>query len=300
MLFLALAILLNLYVSLSLKVFERLRIDTLQAIVVNYCVCVVTGSIFMGHFPLSVASVNEPWFGWAVLMGFSFISIFNLMAYCTRTEGVTTTTIANKLSLVIPVGFALWLYGESMSWTKAIGILLAIPAVYLSTNRSAKQVVGRLYFLPLVLFLFSGLLDTLVNYVATRFFSTGNPAGDAANQSAYLVHSFGVAALVGLMVAGISIVLGKRTFSWRNVVAGIVLGVPNYFSIYFLIRLLQSGYLPGSVAIPATNIGVVLFATIAGFLFFGEKASRNRLAGILLSLIAIILILSSAIHGNLT
>lgn len=298
MLYLLVTILLNVYLTVAFKIFERLKIDTLQAIVVNYWVCVATGSLLLGQFPIATTSVHQPWIIWAGVMGASFISIFNLIAYCTKVDGITTTTIANKLSLVIPVGFALWLYGDTMTVTKAAGILVAIPAVYLSTRSKNAASGKQSLLLPIALFLASGLLDTLVNYVSHQYFTTGNEAADTAGQSAYLVHAFFVSGIIGLVVAGTSIIRGKRTFAWRNVLGGIALGVPNYFSIYFLIRLLQSGFLPGSAAIPATNIGIVLVATLAALVFFGERAGKARIIGMILSLTAIVLILLSALHGN--
>src|ERR1043165_296178 len=115
MLYLLLTIVLNAYLIVAFKVFERYKVDSLQAIVANYLVCVATGSIFIGRFPISAQSLAQPWIYWAMLMGAAFISIFNLIALCTRKDGITTTTIASKLSMVIPVAFALWLYGDKRS-----------------------------------------------------------------------------------------------------------------------------------------------------------------------------------------
>ncbi len=299
MIYLILTILLNVYLTVSFKVFERLKIDTLQAIVVNYWTCVITGSIFLGHFPVTAASVAQPWIYWALLMGASFFSVFNLLALCTRVDGITTTTIANKLSLVIPVGFALWLYGDVMTLTKALGILIAFPAVYLSTRTDSGSSGKKMsVLLPFLLFIGSGLLDTLVNYISHQYFSTGNDAADSAGQSVYLIHTFFAAGTIGLLVAAASILMGKRTFAWKNVAAGIILGIPNYFSIYFLFRLLQSGFLPASAAIPVNNIGIVLVAAVTAVLFFKEKANTARIIGMVLSLLAILLIMLSGLHGT--
>lgn len=296
MLYLLLTIALNAYLFVAFKIFERFRVDTLQAIVVNYWVCVVTGSIFLGHFPVSLSSLHQPWLPWAALMGTSFISIFNLIAYCTRIDGITTTTIANKLSLVIPVAFALWLYADHMSVTKGIGIALAFPAVYLSTRVKQDGHKGQNLFWPVLLFLSSGLLDTLVNFVVNRYFTGGTGIENATGQSVFLIHAFTVAGTLGLTLVTILLLTYKRSFSWKNVVAGIVLGVPNYFSIYFLFRLLESGYLPGSAAIPVNNIGIVLAASLTAIIAFGEKANASRLIGMVLSIAAILLIMLSDLN----
>lgn len=108
MFYLIATIILNVVISAIFKLFPRYRINTLQAIVANYCVCVLTGSLFIGHNPITVTNMQTVWFPWAMLMGCGFIAIFNLLAYSTRVDGITTTIIANKLSLVIPALFSVF------------------------------------------------------------------------------------------------------------------------------------------------------------------------------------------------
>ncbi|MBS1615325.1 MAG: hypothetical protein JST06_04315, partial [Bacteroidetes bacterium] len=250
MLFLLLTILLNAYLIVAFKIFERFGVDNLQAIVANYWVCTATGSLFIGRFPVGAQSIHEPWIGWAVLMGTSFISVFNLIGYCTIKEGITITTIANKLSLVIPVAFAVWLFGDVLSFTKLLGIVLAVPAVYLSSRSGRTTRSAHSLWLILLLFVASGLLDTMVNFIALKFFSSGVAEADRLGQSVYLILTFFTAGSIGLLLVLALLLSRRRRFAWRNLLAGLALGVPNYFSIYFLLRLLQTKYLPGSAAIP--------------------------------------------------
>jgi drug/metabolite transporter (DMT)-like permease len=85
----------------------------------------------------------------------------------------------------------------------------------------------------------------------------------------------------------------------KAILAGILLGVPNYFSIHYLILLLkQHGFLQSSAAIPVVNIGVMLTSTLAAILLLREKLGRTRVLGLLLSIIALLLIaLSDRRHG---
>jgi drug/metabolite transporter (DMT)-like permease len=297
MLYLLLTVLLNAYLFVAFKIFERYGVDNLQAIVFNYCVCVITGSVFAGHFPIGSRSLQQPWIYWALGMGAAFISIFNLIAYCTREDGITTTTIANKLSMVIPVAFALWLYGDRMSVCKGLGILLAAPAVYLSSRAHKEGKKKQNLWIAALLFISSGLLDTLVNYIAHQYFTTNDPQADEHGQTIYLIHAFGSAATIGLVAVSYLLITGRRRFAWKNVVAGLTLGVPNFFSIYFLMRLLQTHFLPGSAAIPVNNIGIVLVASMTAMLFFKEKARAQRIIGMVLSVVAILLIMLSDLNA---
>ncbi len=298
MLYLLLTVALNAYLIVAFKVFERYKVDNLQAIVANYWVCVATGSMFIGHFPIGAQSAEQPWIWWALTMGGAFIGIFNLIAYCTKEDGITTTTIANKLSMVIAVAFALWLYGDKMSLSKGIGILLAAPAVYLSSKtKEGDSGKKQNLWLAALLFVASGLLDTLVNYIAHEYFTTDNPKADEQGQSVYVVHAFTSAAVIGTLLVSYLLLTGRKQFAVKNLVAGIALGIPNFFSIYFLLRLLQTGFLPGSAAIPVNNIGIVLLASLTAIFFFGEKAGKARIIGMVLSVAAILLIMLSDHHA---
>lgn len=286
MLYLVATILLNVIISALFKILPKYNIDSLQAIVVNYCVCVITGSIFLGHIPFHAAHVVEPWFPWSLVMGAAFISIFNLIAFCTRVDGITTATIANKLSLVIPVIISIVLFKEASGLAKISGIILALPAVYMTTRVKEDNGKTPSLFWPLLLFIGSGLLDTLVNYVQHNYLAT------AEIQATYTVYCFAVAACFGVVTVAIMAALKKIRLHWKNAIAGICIGIPNYFSIYFLIRAINCGVMQSSATIPVINIGTLVMSAITAIVVFREKANMQRLAGLVLSVIAILLIAS--------
>jgi drug/metabolite transporter (DMT)-like permease len=284
MFYLLITIFLNVVIFAIFKVFPKYKIDSLQAIVANYCVCIITGSLFIGHIPFTTAHFHTTWFPWALLMGCGFISVFNLIAYSTKIDGITTTTIANKLSLVIPAIFSIYLYHEAAGAGKIIGIVLALPAVYLTSRVKGEDKKAQKMFWPVILFISSGLLDTLVKYVQVSFL----PSADV--QATYTIYCFSVAGTIGIVLVTTLLLLKKITFSWRNIVAGICVGIPNYFSIYYLIRMLNSTFLQSSAAIPVVNIGILAASAFTAILFFREKINALRITGLILSIIAILLI----------
>lgn len=299
MTFLLLTIVLSAVLIIAFKVFERLKVNVLGAIVANYWTCVVCGSIANGGFPVSGASLQKPWAMPALLLGSLFFALFNLIGWCTVRAGVAATSTANKLSMVIPVAASVWLYDEGLGLGKIAGILLALPAVYLTTRsdnaggEKSPKAATRTPLLGLaVLFIGSGLADTVVKWTETKRLT--NPA----EQPAYLGHLFIAAALWGTIAMIVRRVRTGRGISPKSVLAGIALGIPNYFSIHFLIRLLrQRDFLQSSAAIPVVNIGVVLLSTVAAVLLFREKLGRTRAIGLLLSVAALLLIALSDRHG---
>jgi len=291
MVYLVLTVLLTSLFVIFFKIFPRFGIDSLQAIVVNYWTCVVTGSLFLGRFPVNAEGFQQPWLPWAIGLGCGFFSIFNLLAYCTRIDGITTATIANKLSLVIPVLFSLFLYHESAGIMKIAGIALAIPAVYLTSKVKGEDNKAQNLFWPIVLFIGSGLLDTTVKYSEQAYLHT------AEQQAVFPVYVFVAASTMGALTLTVLVIAKKIKLRARNIIAGILLGIPNYFSIYYLILLLHSDFLQSSAAIPVANIGIMLVSALAALALFREKVTVYRIAGLLLSLIAILLIVFADLNG---
>lgn len=287
MLFLIGSIVLTSYLTLSFKVLERKNIPVFQSIVFNYCTCVITGSLFNGHFPINQTAVHQPWFPWALLMGTLFIGLFNIIAATTQNLGVSVASVANKLSLVIPFAFSLYLYNEKLTVLKLAGILLALLAVYLTVKPAGgatrSRVNEKMFFLPLILFAGSGLLDTLVKYTEQRFL-------DGSNNNDFLVTAFVGAASIGLLILVIGIVSGRQKFNYRALVAGIAIGFPNYFSIWCLMAVLKQHAGNSSAIMPINNMGIVLFSALAAWVLFKEKLSVYNWTGIGLALVAIGLI----------
>lgn len=274
----------NVAISAILKLFGRYHINSLQAIVTNYCVCVITGCIFTGSIPFNQTTLQAPWLPWTLLMGVCFISIFNLMAHCTRTNGITTMVLANKLSLVIPVIAALIMYHEDASAVKVLGILLAFPAVYLVTKTAGNiQESGNLFW-PALLFVASGSLDTLMNYIQGTYLHTTEA------QAACTIICFATAGAAGVILLLILVVLRKTRIELKNVLAGICLGIPNFFSIFFLVKALRSNIFQSSATIPLLNVSILVATSLMAMLFFKERAGKLRIAGLVLALAAILLI----------
>lgn len=289
MFYLAGSIVLTSYLTLAFKLCERYKIQIFQAIVFNYITCVITGSVVNGSFPVNSDVMATPWFRWSLLMGGLFVSIFTVIGLTAQKFSVAVASVANKLSLIIPVVLSVYLYQESVAGWKLAGVLLALVAVVLTCypNRQTgetKTVNTRwLYILPIILFIGSGLLDSLINHVQKLYVTN-------ENKNAYLISGFLSAAIIGSIILFTQYLTGKKQFAWKHVIAGILIGVPNYFSIWCLVRYLKESPWPSSASIPVNNMGIVLFSSVAAWLLFKEKLSVLNWMGILLSLLSIYLI----------
>src|SRR5690606_19954266 len=119
--YLLIVILLNTFVFTAFKLYDKFKVNSLQAIAVNYWVCVVTGFFTHHYHPFTSSLLQESWLPHALMLGAYFIFLFNFLSYSTAKQGMTATTIANKLSLVIPVLFSWWLYNDDLGLLKITG-----------------------------------------------------------------------------------------------------------------------------------------------------------------------------------
>ncbi|MCZ4410745.1 EamA/RhaT family transporter [Cryomorphaceae bacterium 1068] len=283
MIYLLLSIICSTAIYAIFSLFGKYKIDTFQAIVVNYFVASGFGFWYTYSSGGGNYTLAEPWLINAVIVGVLFITLFYIMAITSQRHGVTVTGIATKMSMVIPVFFFLIAdEDESWHWAKLTGIILGIIAVLLTTLSGKKKTSLNLAALtPIVLFVGSGLLDLFLALTEKNYLTSDIAYTD------FVPVPFGIAATIGTIILIYRGIVKRSRLRIKNIVAGLILGLVNYGSIYFLLRILGSGLIDRSAAIPANNMGVVALSAIVGISLFKEKLSPRKLWGILLALVAI-------------
>ena len=73
------------------------------------------------------------------------------------------------------------------------------------------------------------------------------------------------------------------------IISGLALAIPNFASIYFLNHALRQ-QIPGSIAFPILNCSVILISVLVSILFYSEKFTTKKFAGLLLALLAVFII----------
>ena len=283
---LILCIIINAFIGVIFKYFKKYDIDNFQAIVINYFVCVITAAIFSGASPIPDHLTSLPWFPYALILGVVFILVFNLMALTVQYFDIMIATVFQKMSMIAPTIFAIGWYHETGSWLKWLGIILAICAILLLTyqkhqNQESGSVRQYLIF-PILTFLGSCFIDSMLFYVERE----GLVEGSKLNFTSTL---FLFAGISGLIIFILQSFKKKPVFAWKNVIGGICLGIPNFFSIYLLLLALQQG-LDGSVVFPINNIGILITATMLGVIIFHEKLTKPKMIGFGLAVLSIVFI----------
>lgn len=283
--YIALSVLCATLLFVLFKVFDRQRIHTPLALVLNYLVAAAFGLFFLPSPGEFFAIYAKSWFWMSCVLGFLFISLFYLMALISQKIGVSAASVATKMSVVIPVTAAVILYGDSMTATKITGIILALIGIWLATTKGKSAIPSTsLAWLPFILFLGSGTLDTLLKFSENKLVPK---ADDLLFIPSIFLLAFAWGAVMLLFFPKQKAATAPRYLSW---IGGILLGVVNYGSIYFIWQALAGDGVESSMVFPVANMGVVAASSMAGLLLFRERLSVKNWTGIILSLVAITLI----------
>lgn len=266
------------------KLFELKNINTFQAIVVNYFTAAIIGLSFSDVEFTYSNTIGSGWFFGACFLGVLFISIFNLMAKTAQVNGLSVASVASKMSVIIPVIFGFYIYKESAGILKIIAIIMALIAVYLASIKTDKksQLKKHLKY-PILLFFGSGIIDTSIKFIETTYVpENGIPIFSAT--------IFLIAGSIGVILS----ILFKKTFKinkdLRTLLGGVILGIINYSSIYFLLKALNNKNLESSAIFTINNVAIVMITSLIGLVIFKELLSKKNWLGITIAIISIILI----------
>lgn len=284
MIYLLLSILSSSVIFVTFKITERFQTNLMKLITVNYLVAALLGFSFNRH-PISFLNIlTSGWLPFALLIGFSFIIMFFLIGYSTRLSGIAVTTIAGKLSMVIPILFSLIYFSEKTTFLKITGLILATIAVFLTSYRPMNKSKNRLLFLlPMVIFLGSGITDSVVKYAQAYF---------VPNSLSLLFPAivFLSALIIGLLYIMLKPGSNAKSITIAELIGGTVLGIANFGSLYFFILALNNSKLDSSIVFGINSLCIVLFSILTGTLLFSEKLSKVNFTGICMAVVAILIL----------
>lgn len=286
MLWLILSIITNGLIGVIFKIYGEKGINTYLAIAVNYFICVLTASLYMGSFAIPSNFFSQPWCYWAIFLGFLFPLIFNLYALSVKHIGIVISTIFQKMSLIAPVIIGIVWFSEAITTLKILGVLMAVLAIILLPMQSSHQKeqghIKKYIWMAFLVFLGSAFIDTSLLFVDKL-------EGNASGEISFVATLFGIAGLISIPIFFFQkhrLQLGVKRIDY---LAGVFLGIPNFFSIYFITKALSSG-LDGSQFFPINNVGILLFSALIGIIWYKEAMNPYRYIGFALSIISIILL----------
>ena len=281
MIFIALSVVQSVLILITFKIFDRYRIDNLEAIVVNYLVAGIFGfGITQTEWePSNIGSFD--WFTTAIVLGAMFISTFFLFALSAQKVGVAVTSVTSKMSLVIPVAASIIFWGESLNGFRITGILLALAAFYLTfMQKGPIDWKAKYTFLPFLVFAGNGLVDTTMKFADHHFIKN--------DLVLFLSVVFSTGFMIGSVILVFRMFRGTAMIQWKHIIGGTFLGLINFGSTYYMLKAIS--VFESSVVFPVTNAAIVGLSGLVGYIGFREKLSWVNWLGIILAILAILII----------
>lgn len=283
MISIAIAVITITWIFVLFKLFPKYNINTFQAVVFNYLAACSCGLLLYGNEISYNTFTTIEWIFWAVLCGGMFISLFFLMGKSSQENGVSLTTVIVKMSMAFSMILMIIIYHEKISTYKITAILLALIGVFLLSKEKkldTNQKSNKL--LLVILFTGCGLLDFVLNYIQNFKLTT-------ISSSLFSAFGLGLAGIIGASILLYNYYFKREKIVFKNIIAGIILGIPNYFSIYYLIHSYEVLDLPDSTVLAMLNIFSVIAGLISGYFVFKEKINLIKTVGIVICLISIYL-----------
>jgi len=279
MMYLVIAVLCSVAVSVLLKILRQKNIDIRQTIVAGYPVAFLLTWFLLTPDVSSISTLGNAW-GIILALGILLPTVFIILGRAIASVGMVATDAAQRLSLIIPIIAAFLLFGEVLTGTRVLGLVLGFLAlgalVYRpkhtggGENASISPPAART---PLWLFgvwAGYGVVDILFKQVAKQ--------GTAFPLTLFV--SFGVAGFLLL----IYLLVTRVRWQGNALAAGLLLGALNMGNIYAYVRAHQVLSDSPSIVFTGMNVGVIAVATLIGVAVFKERLGRINVLGLLLAI----------------
>lgn len=243
----------------------------------NYIACTILAALYAGGTALFPVAENG--FSFALRLGgfngILYLVSFMLLQWNVSHNGVVIASTFMKLGVMVPIAVAVIFYGEQPGMAQLIGYAGALCAIaMIHFDGESEKATRRLPLLLLPLTAGSGSAMSKV-FERAAFPALGNH---------FLFYTFASALILCLLLVAKK---GERIGS-KELLFGLLVGVPNYFSSLFMLRSLTT--IPAVIAYPIYSVGGIVVASMAGVLFFRERLSRRRWIALGIIMVSIVLL----------
>ena len=276
MFYLLLAIVQSSMISILLRLSSGKIKANISMLAFNYLTCSILGGLYAGLTPvMTVHSGFGIAVGLGIVNGILLLTSFILMQASVRKNGVVLTSVFTKLGLLVPVVLSVVVFREMPTWLQITGFCMAVTASIV-INLSNGEKAGRFDWSLVILLLLAGGTDAMAKIYESL--------GPAELSDPYLFFSFGAALVLCVPV----VLFKKERPGFRELLFGVLIGVPNFFSSKFLLMALNT--VPAVVAYPTFSVSTLLLITLTGVLAFRERLSKRQWAALCAILVALVML----------
>ena len=271
MIFLILAIISSASISVIMRLSSKVVTGRLSMLWANYLVCLALSAIyFLPTLPVSGSMAGTAIMG--SVTGFLFLGGFVLFQHNTRENGVVLSSVFMKLGLLVPMCLSIFLFREIPGWLQGLGFALAVIAIVVMDMPQGDRSKNKWGLI--LLLLVGGCGDAM-----SKVFEV---LGQSSQSALFLLFLF----VTAFVLCGILVFVGKERPKGKDILFGIALGVPNFFSAKFLLAALQQ--LPAVIVYPTFSVATILTVTVAGIALFKERLGKRQWIALALILAALV------------
>ena len=266
-------------VSILLKFAKAQGFDALHMIVWNYASASVLCFLWFKPDLQHVSIINTPW--WLIIaLGILLPSVFLCLAKSLQYAGIVKTEIAQRLSVVLSLLAAFFIFQEQFNTLKIIGIVLGVFAVLSLLFSHQHDKTGQsstkqaMLYLALVWFGYA-LIDVLLKY------TTGLGLQFAVALNLMFICAF-------ILSLAYIVMTTKTVGNRKNILAGMGLGLLNFANIALYVKAHMLLKDTPAIVFAGMNILVVVLGALSGLIIFKEKLTPTTALGLTLGLASVI------------
>lgn len=274
---LILAVVSSAAISVLMRFGEKKIQSRMGMFIANYAVCTILSGAFMS--PRTLFAAAEGWPLVAALgaaTGVLFLASFIFLQKNISRNGLSVSAVFMKLGIIVPTLMAMIVFHEQPRVTQAAGIVTAVAAVILITYEKGDREKEYRFPWLFILLLSNGMADAMANIF--------DKLGNSGLKDHYLLFTF----LCALLGSVILFLRDRQRIAGTDILLGVCIGIPNYFSSRFLLDALRE--IPAMIVYPSFSVMTVVVITLAGVFLFGEKIGRRKALALLLILVALVLL----------
>lgn len=272
-LYLIIAILCSASMAVVLKIFRKQEGNRYGIILGNYLTCMILAFLLLPKNEESFTVDGTTWLC-GIIAGVLFVLGLLGMQSSVQKNGAILTSAFSKLGLIIPLLISILFFEEQVLLIQIFGIVMVFAAFILinfDTKGTMADTTGKVYpLLLLALLVFCGGGDAM----AKIFEEVGRRGQDEM----YFLILFATAAVLTFGLLLFEKQKRGKKLIWKEFAAGILVGIPNYFSSALLLKALIG--LPAFVVYPCFSAGTLLLVTLIAVPVFKEHPGVKTWIGL--------------------
>lgn len=275
---LILTILCSTSIALILKINANNKGSSIQLLAGNYFSASVIGLLLL--FKNDTNSYNVELIPLGLFLSFLFVGSIFAFSKSVLLSGAALSTVSSRLSVLVPILFSILIYNELPNIFQTFGLLFTVGTIilfYYSIKNPQDHIPQKEKFLY--------LLGVLVGIGTADFFmKVFQENWPQSDKPWFLLWIFLFSFIITLIISQRE----KRKPDKNALLLGMIMGIPNIYSSYFLIGALKN--FPAVFVYPFVNMSIIILTSFIVKYFWDEKWNIFSKIALAAGVLAIILL----------